>query len=73
MLASVPMTWQNQYSLNHLTAPKSIRALLLDLEAIERVMVEKQHEKLTAKDKTSIAHPDTKSNPNRKAFGGSSD
>jgi hypothetical protein len=44
MLASVLMTWQNQYNLTHLTVPKSTHALLPDLEAIERewVMVEKQ-------------------------------
>jgi hypothetical protein len=35
VLVSVPMMWQNQYNLIHLTIPKSTHALLLDLEAIE--------------------------------------
>jgi hypothetical protein len=41
-LASVPMRWQNQYNLTHLTVPKSTQALLPDLEAIKQVMFEKQ-------------------------------
>jgi hypothetical protein len=41
VLASIPMMWQNQYNLIHLTVLKLTRALLPDLEAIERVMVEK--------------------------------
>jgi hypothetical protein len=40
VLVSVPMTWQNQYNLTHLTVPKLTRALLLDLESIKWVMVE---------------------------------
>ncbi len=35
VLSSVPMAWQNQYNLNHLTVSVSTRTLLLDLEAIE--------------------------------------
>jgi hypothetical protein len=46
VLVSVLTMWQNQYNLTHLTVPKLTRALLLGLEAIERVMVEKQNEKL---------------------------
>jgi hypothetical protein len=46
MLAAVPMMWQNQYNLTYLMVPKSMRALLLDLEVIEWVMVKKQNEKL---------------------------
>jgi hypothetical protein len=42
VLLSVPMSWQNQYSLNHSTGPESTHTLLLDLEAIEQVMVEKK-------------------------------
>ncbi len=42
VLLSVPMSWQNQYNLNHSTVPKSTRTLLQDLEAIEQVMVEKK-------------------------------
>ncbi len=41
VLASVLMLWQNQYNLNHSTVPESTCTLLPDLEAIERIMVEK--------------------------------
>jgi hypothetical protein len=67
VLASIPMTWQNQYNLTHLTVPKSTHALLPDLEAIKHVMVEKQNERLRAKGKATPAHPEAKSNPKRKA------
>ncbi len=63
LLASVPMTWQNQYNLTHLIVPKLTRALLPDLEAIKQVMVEKQQETLKAKGKAATAWPDAKSNP----------
>ncbi len=73
VLASVPMKWQNQCNLTHLMVPKLTHMLLLDLEAIEWVIVEKQHEKLKAKGKATAAHPDAKSSPKRKVSGGSSD
>jgi hypothetical protein len=73
VLASVPIMWQNQYNLTYLMVPKSMHALLPNLEAIERVMVEKQNENLKAKGKTAAARPDAKSSPKRKASGGSSD
>ncbi len=49
VLASVPRLWQNQYSLNHLTVQELTCTLIPDLEAIERIMVEKQNKKLKAK------------------------
>jgi hypothetical protein len=55
VLASVPMSWQNQYNLNRSTAFKSTHTLLPDLEAIERVMVEKHNKKLNAKGKAGTA------------------
>jgi hypothetical protein len=70
MLASNPMTWQNQYNLNHTTVPESTRALLPDLEAIECIMVEKQNKKLKANGKAATARSKAKSNPKRKASGG---
>ncbi len=70
MLASVPMTWQNQYNLNHTMVLESACALLTDLEAIEHVMVEKQNKKLKAKGKAATAWPEAKSNPKHKASGG---
>jgi hypothetical protein len=36
------MTWQNQYNLTHLTVIELMHALLPDLEAIKRVMVEEK-------------------------------
>ncbi len=35
VLASVPMSWKNQYNLNHSTVPELTCTLLPDLEAIE--------------------------------------
>jgi hypothetical protein len=72
-LASIPMTWQNQYKLNYLTVSKLPCTLLLHLENIKQVMVEKHNKKLKAKSKASTACPDIKSNPKRKASGGSID
>jgi hypothetical protein len=70
VLSSVPMLWQNQYNLNHSMVPKSTRTLLLDLEAIKRVMVEKKGANLKAKGKGSTAPSKAKGNPKRKASGG---
>jgi hypothetical protein len=70
MLASVPTPWQNLYNLNHTTVPESMHALLLDLEAIKGVMVEKQNKKLKVKGKAATARPEAKCNPKRKASGG---
>jgi hypothetical protein len=64
------MLWQNQYNPNHSTIPESTCTLLPDLEAIERVMVEKQGTKLKAKGKGSTAPSKAKGNPKRKASGG---
>ncbi len=71
VLAFIQMMWQNQYNLTHLTVFKSTCVLLPGLEAIERVMVEKQNEKLKVKVKATAARPDAKSSPKRKT--GSSD
>jgi hypothetical protein len=70
VLSSVPMSWQNQYNLNHSMVPKSTRTLLPDLEAIERVMVEKKGANLKAKGKGSTAPSKPKGSPKRKASGG---
>ncbi len=71
VLLSVPMSWQNQYNLNHSTVPKSTRTLLPDLEAIERVMFKKKSANLKAKGKGSTAPSEPKGNPKRKASGDS--
>ncbi len=70
VLASVPMSWQNQYNLNHSMVPKSTCTLLSDLEAIKRVMVEKHSQKLKAKGKGGTARFKAKGNMKCKAFGG---
>jgi hypothetical protein len=61
VLASVPMSWQNQYNLNHSMVPESTHILLPDFEAIECIMVEKQNEKLKAMGKASTARSEAKS------------
>ncbi len=70
VLSSVPMSWQNQYNLNHSTVPESMRTLWPDLEAIKRVMVEKKGVNLKAKGKGSTAPSKAKGNPKCKASGG---
>ncbi len=69
VLSSVPMSWQNQYNLNHSMIPESAFTLLPDLEAIEQVMVEKST-KLKAKGKGGTAPSKAKGNPKPKASGG---
>jgi hypothetical protein len=51
-------------------ALESTCALLLYLEAIKHVMVEKQNKKLKAKGKAATAQPEAKGNPKRKVSGG---
>jgi hypothetical protein len=63
ILASVPIAWQNQYSLTHSTVPEAPRTLLPDLENIERVMLEKYNEKLKAQVKATTARADGKGKP----------
>ncbi len=70
VLSSVPMSWQNQYNLNHSTVPKSTHTLLPGLEAIEQVMVGKKGVNLEAKGKGRTAPSKAKGNPKRKASGG---
>jgi hypothetical protein len=62
VLSSVSMSWQNQYNLNHSTVPESTRTLLLDLEAIKGVVVEKKGANLKAKGKGSTAPSKAKGN-----------
>jgi hypothetical protein len=51
VLNLVPVAWMNQYNMMPLTLPKSSRALLPDLEAIECIMDEKHQASLKAKAK----------------------
>jgi hypothetical protein len=60
ILASVPIAWQNQYSLTHSTVPEALRTLLPDLENIKCVMLKKYNEKLKAQVKATTARADGK-------------
>jgi hypothetical protein len=51
----VPSSWVNQYNMTHSTLPKNPRALLNNLEAVERVMDEKHSAFLKAKAKEASA------------------
>jgi hypothetical protein len=48
ILSQLPVGWRNQYNLTHKTVPKSSRAMLLDLENIEKMQVEKYNVKAKA-------------------------
>ncbi len=48
LLNSVPVIWVYQYNMTHSTLPKSPRVLLLNLEAIKRVMNKKHQTSLKA-------------------------
>jgi hypothetical protein len=44
ILNHLPVAWRTQYSLTHNLVPESLRAILLDLENIEKLIVEKTNE-----------------------------
>ncbi len=48
ILSHLPVAWRNQYDLTHKTVPESPRAMLVDLENIEKMQVEKYNEKAKA-------------------------
>jgi hypothetical protein len=63
VLNLVLVTWVNQYNLTPLRLPKSPRVLLLDLEAIKRIMNKKHQASLKAKAKeASSASTNAKGN-----------
>jgi hypothetical protein len=73
VLNLVPSSWVNQYNMMHTTLPKNPRALLSDLEAIERVMDEKHSTSLKAKAKeVSAASAATKGSSQKCSASGSS-
>jgi hypothetical protein len=73
MLNFVPSSWVNQYNMTHSTFPKNPRALLNNLEAIERVMDEKHSASLKAKaKKASAASAATKGSSKKHPASGSS-
>ncbi len=66
VLNLVPVSWVNQYNMTHLTLPKSPRALLPDLEAIEHVIDEKHQANLKAKAKEVSAASGTAKGSSKK-------
>jgi hypothetical protein len=48
ILSHLPVAWRNQYDLMHKTIPESPRAMLVDLENIKKMQVEKYNKKAKA-------------------------
>ena len=48
ILSHLPVAWRHQYDLTHKTVPELPRAMLLDLENIEKLFVERYNEKARA-------------------------
>jgi len=44
ILNHIPVAWRNQYNVTHPIVPESPRAILLDLENLEKVLVKKSNE-----------------------------
>ena len=56
ILATCPTEWRNQYEMSHRTVPESAKAMLQDLENIEKVYIERANDKARAnKAKASTA------------------
>jgi hypothetical protein len=74
ILSHLPVAWRNQYDLTHSTVPESLRAMLMDLENIEKLFVEKYNEKARAnKAKAATASKTAERMPKKRAHGGGSD
>ncbi len=65
ILLSVPIAWQNQYSLVHSMVLEAPQTLLPDLENIKRIMLNKYNKKLKAQVKATAAHADGKGKPKK--------
>ncbi len=73
ILSHLLVAWRNQYDLTHKTVPESPRAMLLDLENIEKMQVKKYNEKAKAsKAKAATATAELRV-PKKRAYGGGSD
>ena len=44
ILNHLPVVWRTQYALTHALVPESLRAILVDLENIEKLFAEKANE-----------------------------
>jgi hypothetical protein len=56
ILSHLPVAWRNQYNLTHTIVPESPRAILLDLENLEKVFAERSNEAARA-NKAKVLQP----------------
>ncbi len=74
ILSHLPGAWRNQYDLTHKTVPESPRAMLQDLENIEKLFIEKYNEKARAnKAKAATTPKMAERMPKKHMHGGGSD
>ncbi len=74
ILSCLPVAWRNQYNLTHKTVPESPRAMLQDLENIEKLFVEKYNKKVLANKAKAATAPKTAVRvPKKYTHGGGSD
>jgi hypothetical protein len=74
ILSHLPVAWRNQYDLMHKTVLELPRAMLQDLENIEKLFVEKYNKKAPAnKAKAATAPKTAERAPKKRAHGGGSD
>ncbi len=73
ILSHLPVAWRNQYYLTHKTVPESPRAMLQDLENIEKLFIKKYNEKTLANKAKAATAPKTAEHvPKKRAHGGGS-
>ncbi len=73
ILSHLQFARRNQYNLTHSTVPKSPRAMLMDLENIEKLFVEKYNKKARAnKAKAAAASKTAERVPKKRVHGGGS-
>jgi hypothetical protein len=74
ILSHLPVAWRNQYNLTHSRVPESPRAMLMDLENIEKLFVEKYNKKASAnKAKAATASKMAERVPKKHTHGGGPD
>jgi hypothetical protein len=73
ILSHLPVAWRHQYDLTHKTVPESPRAMLLDLENIEKLFVKRYNKKAQAnKAKAATAPKSGEHVPRKRAREGGS-
>jgi hypothetical protein len=74
ILSHLPVVWRNQYDLTHKTVPELPRAMLQDLENIEKLFAEKYNKKARANKAKAATAPKTAERvPKKHAHWGGSD